>query len=213
MAARARGHARERVPLLVDVPADAGEVLVAHRVGERRLAAEVGPQRAHVVLAQILRLVVHRSLAPTALEVGQLLGDVLRVLAGQARKDRARALAFEAMAKGAARGDDLLGALEIGCTLRIHGDRRGDRRSDLSFRIGPESLERGEHQHRGDRGQESVHRWSPHGRCKPMPATTTRRASHASTAIDRRPIAAPPRSPQSHCRSGSIVTLSAAVPR
>jgi len=99
------------VALGKEIASDGNQIGVFGRSGSRLLGGEKGPQGLHLLLAEALGLGLHGlALALAALKIGELLGDVFGVLAGQPRIDGARRLAVATMTKVAPFADDLFGA-------------------------------------------------------------------------------------------------------
>ncbi len=99
---------------MIDVGADGGEFLVADAVRSGRFGGEILAQGDHLPFIQICRHFVHGPLAATALEVGELFGDVLFVLRRQARIDGAGALAVSTVAVVAFVFHDLFRPFQVG---------------------------------------------------------------------------------------------------
>ena len=115
VAGRAGSQAAELVAALEDELADGEQLLVAGRARADDLGLEEMAKGFHFSRRQVFGLRLHGLAGPFAgLEVGQLLGDIFPMLAGQARKDSTGRLPFQAVTQETAAADDFLGACQVG---------------------------------------------------------------------------------------------------
>jgi len=122
MAAGARGQPAVLVAVQIDVFAHAGQISVFGGLQLHFLLLEEFAQGHHFVGGELGHHVSHgRAFAFAALEVFQLFGDVLPVLARQARENLARRFTFHAVTYKAHATHDLFGARLIGLCQDARG--------------------------------------------------------------------------------------------